>query len=104
MTKEPSSAEPRARFKAHGTFFVPSRGEFVVWGTALSGDLRPGMLLALQLGNLSVTSTIEAVDVVEIDGEPFTAVRIDTQDPDVLEFWRAMRVGVGGEEMLAFEG
>jgi hypothetical protein len=100
----PQELEPRARFKAHGTFFVPSRSEFVVWGTVLDGELRAGMLLGIGMGNLSVTSPIAAVDLVEIDGEPFTAATIDTSEPDSLDFWRAMRVGVGGEEMSAFDG
>ena len=103
MTTDLNSAEPRAHFKAYGTFFVPSRAEFVVWGTVLRGDLQPGLVLAMQLGNLWATSTIEAVDLVEIDGDPFAAVRIDTKDPDELEFWRAMRIGVGTEEMLVFD-
>jgi hypothetical protein len=93
----------RARFRASGTFFVPARKEFVVWGSITYGELSAGMLLGVPMGNLVAYSPIGAVEAVEIDGEPFTAVTIAPEDPEDLEFWRAMKVGIGGEELPALD-
>jgi hypothetical protein len=103
MTLDANDDQVRARFRASGTFFVPARKEFVVWGSITHGDLTAGMLLGLPLGNLVAYSPIGAVEAVEIDGEPYTAITIAPDDPEDLELWRCMKVGIGGEELPALD-
>jgi hypothetical protein len=100
MANELPSNEPIGRFRAHGTFCVPARGEFTVWGTVLEGEIRPGMRLALDLGNILCTLTVYAIDPVEIDGEAFVAVRtVEGSDALDREVIHSLGLGRGGEEM-----
>lgn len=77
--------------KVVGSFELKARSLFVVFGSLTEGELRPGMKIALALGDISITGSIATGEVVDFvaHGESFPAITLHCDDPDDLEIWRS---------------
>lgn len=82
------------KFYAVGSFFIKSKNLFVVVGNVLQGTYQPGDRACLDLGNLSVGTMVSDTEVVEVtySGKEYLGLAFAFDDPEDLEFWRAMNI------------
>jgi len=64
----------QAKFFAVGSFFIRSRNMFVAVGDVIEGHIQPGMMVAVSLGNFSVSTTLSVAvsyreDLLQVSGD-----------------------------------
>jgi hypothetical protein len=82
-----------AIFKVAGSFEMPTRELFVVFGDVLEGTITPGMLVRMPLqGDFSVTSTIASVEFIDFVAheQSFVAITFQLDDPQETAILRSV--------------
>ena len=91
-----------AQFYVVGSFLIPSRNLFVAVGDLIEGYVEPGMNVTVDLGHISVGTTVQSVEVIEVSylSKSYKGLVFAFEDPAELGFWQMLQLS---EETLLLE-
>jgi hypothetical protein len=83
-----------AKFYVVGSFLVPSRNLFVAVGDIVDGYVEPGMNVTVDLGNITVGTTVQSVELIEVSylSRSYKGLAFGFEDPAELGFWQMLQL------------
>ena len=92
-----------AKFFAIGSFLIRSRNLFVAVGDVTEGEVKPGMSVSVSLGNISVSTRVVTVEVIEVEfgRQEYLGLAFAYEDAEDLEFWQSLRISDDTLELSA---
>ena len=83
-----------AKFYIIGSFLIRSRNMFVAVGDIVDGYVEPGMTVTIDLGNISVGTKVQSVEVIDVDylGKSYKGLAFAYDDPAELDLWQSLHL------------
>jgi hypothetical protein len=81
------------RFHVRETFEIPDRKLFVLAGSIVEGQIRPGMFVPVPFNSsLEMTARIHSIEFARRSGGEDVCLCIESE-PDALDLWRGLNIG-----------
>jgi len=84
-----------AKFHVKDTFAIEGRQHFVLAGSVVEGEIRPGMFVHVPFNSsTAMTARIDCIDFARrVGGHEDTCLCIRYTEPGELELWRGLEIG-----------